>query len=160
MAYTKQNFVDNQTLSAEHLNHIENGIASLDTNKADTGHAHPKLAIKTYGEGYSTTSEYNGTGEFYLDLIPSSVGLLRLSSTPDILSYNGYSYSMGGSRVALGYENEVTGAISAAIGQENEVTGACSLAIGRWNKTAKYSTMFIGSDNKEVNSGGYSYAFG
>lgn len=160
MTYTKQNFVDNQTLSAEHLNHIEDGIASLDTNKADTGHAHPKLTIKTYGDGYTTISEYNGTGEFYLDLIPSSVGLLRLSSTPDILSYNGDNYNIGGSKVSLGYKNKVTGAISAAIGQENEVTDACSLAIGRWNKTAKYGTFFIGANNKEVNSNGYSYAFG
>lgn len=160
MAYTKQNFVDNQTLSAEHLNHIENGIASLDTNKADTGHAHPKLTIKTYGDGYSTITDYNGSREIYIDLIPSSVGLLRLSSTPDILSYNGDNYNIGGSKVSLGYKNKVTGAMSAAIGQENEATDACSLAIGRWNKTAKYGTFFIGANNKEVNSSGYSYAFG
>ena len=160
MTYTKQNFVNNQTLNAEHLNHIEDGIASLDTNKADTEHEHSKLTLKTYGEGYSMTSEYNGTKEFYLDLNATAVGLFRLSSTADILSYNGSNYNNGGSRVALGYGNNVTGAISAAIGQENEVSGACSLAIGRWNKSTQYSSMFIGADNKEVNSSGYSYAFG
>ena len=76
------------------------------------------------------------------------------------LIYAGYDYDSSGSKVSLGYDNNVTGAISAAIGQENEVTGACSLAIGRWNKSTQYSSMFIGADNKEVNSSGYSYAFG
>lgn len=160
MAYTKQNFVNDQTLNAEHLNHIEDGIASLDTNKADTGHEHPELILKTYGEGYSMTSGYNGTKELFLDLNATAVGLAKLTSTEYMLSYNGSNYSSGGSRVSLGYDNTVTGAISAAIGQENEVTGACSLAIGRWNKSAKYSTMFIGASNEEVNSTGYSYAFG
>ena len=160
MAYTKQNFVDNQILNAEHLNHIEDGIASLDTNKADTEHAHPNLTLKTYGEGYSVIWDYDGTKELSLDLNATAVGLARLTSAADMLSYNGSNYNSGGSRVALGYENKVSGAISAAIGQENEVGGACSLAIGRWNKSTQYSTMFIGSDNKEVNSDGYCYAFG
>ena len=85
MAYTKQNFVDNQILNAEHLNHIEDGIASLDTNKADTGHAHPNLTLKTYGEGYSVLSDYNGTRECYIDLNASAVGLARLTSASNIL---------------------------------------------------------------------------
>lgn len=29
MAYEKQNFIDSQTLKAEHLNHIEDGIANI-----------------------------------------------------------------------------------------------------------------------------------
>lgn len=160
MSYEKQNFVDNQTLTADNLNHIEDGIEQLDTNKADTGHEHPELILKTYGEGYSMTSGYNGTKELFLDLNATAVGLAKLTSTKYMLSYNGSNYSSGGSRVSLGYDNTVTGAISAAIGQENEVTGECSLAIGRWNKSAKYSTMFIGASNEEVNSTGYSYAFG
>ena len=160
MTYNKQNFVDSQILNAEHLNHIESGIASLDANKADTEHAHPKLTLKTYGEGYSVIWDYDGTKELSLDLNATAVGLARLTSAADMLSYNGSNYNSGGSRVALGYENKVSGAISAAIGQENEVGGACSLAIGRWNKSTQYSSMFIGADNKEVNSGGYSYAFG
>ena len=83
-----------------------------------------------------------------------------LTVTGDNLIYTGNDYDSSGSKVSLGYNNIVTGAISAAIGQENEVTGACSLAIGRWNKSTQYSSMFIGADNKEVNSTGYSYAFG
>jgi hypothetical protein len=35
MSYEKQNFVDNQTLTADNLNHIENGIEQLDLNKSD-----------------------------------------------------------------------------------------------------------------------------
>lgn len=30
MAYQKQNFTDGQVLTAEHLNHIENGISAMD----------------------------------------------------------------------------------------------------------------------------------
>lgn len=30
MAYKKQNFTDGQVLTAEHLNHIENGISAMD----------------------------------------------------------------------------------------------------------------------------------
>ena len=30
MAYEKQNFVDGQILTAEHLNHIEDGISAMD----------------------------------------------------------------------------------------------------------------------------------
>ena len=30
MAYEKQNFVDGQILTAEHLNHIESGISAMD----------------------------------------------------------------------------------------------------------------------------------
>lgn len=29
MTYTKQNFISGQTLKAEHMNHIENGISQL-----------------------------------------------------------------------------------------------------------------------------------
>ena len=35
MSYEKQNFVDNQILTADNLNHIENGIEQLEQNKAD-----------------------------------------------------------------------------------------------------------------------------
>lgn len=35
MSYEKQNFVDNQILTADNLNHIENGIENLEQNKAD-----------------------------------------------------------------------------------------------------------------------------
>lgn len=30
MAYKKQNFTDGQVLTADHLNHIENGISAMD----------------------------------------------------------------------------------------------------------------------------------
>lgn len=99
-------------------------------------------------------AEENHTHDNYI----SNEYLTTATSTE--LKYSGGNYNSAGSRVALGYNNIVTGAISAAIGQENEVTGACSLAIGRWNKSTQYSSMFIGADNKEVNSSGYSYAFG
>ena len=35
MSYKKQNFVDDQILTADHLNHIEDGIENLEQNKAD-----------------------------------------------------------------------------------------------------------------------------
>ena len=35
MSYEKQNFVDDQILTADHLNHIEDGIENLEQNKAD-----------------------------------------------------------------------------------------------------------------------------
>ena len=35
MSYEKQNFVDNQILTADNLNHIEDGIEKLEQNKAD-----------------------------------------------------------------------------------------------------------------------------
>ena len=35
MSYEKQNFVDNQILTADNLNHIEDGIENLEQNKAD-----------------------------------------------------------------------------------------------------------------------------
>jgi hypothetical protein len=35
MSYEKQNFVDDQILAADHLNHIEDGIEQLDLNKSD-----------------------------------------------------------------------------------------------------------------------------
>ncbi len=158
MDYEKQNFKNEDILNASQLNHIEDGIVTLSTELTD--HKHKTLTIGTQGEGYSMTTTYDGSNDSTINLTPSSIGLFRLSSDANILSYNGSDYNSGGSRVALGYNNNVTGAISAAIGQANEVTGACSLAIGRVNKSAQYSTMFIGSDNKEVNSSGYSYAFG
>ena len=158
MDYEKQNFKNDDILDASQLNHIEDGIVTLSTELTD--HKHKTLTIGTQGEGYSMTTTYDGSDDTTINLTPSSIGLFRLSSDANILSYNGSNYNSGGSKVSLGYNNNVTGAISAAIGQENEVTGACSLAIGRWNKSAQYSTMFIGADNKEINSGGYCYAFG
>lgn len=35
MSYKKQNFVNDQTLTADHLNNIEDGIVALDTNKVN-----------------------------------------------------------------------------------------------------------------------------
>jgi len=35
MAYSKQSFADGQKLTADHMNHIENGLAALDTGKLD-----------------------------------------------------------------------------------------------------------------------------
>ena len=35
MSYEKQNFTDNQILTADNLNHIEDGIVNLEQNKAD-----------------------------------------------------------------------------------------------------------------------------
>ena len=35
MAYQKQTFVDGQTLDAAHMNHIEDGLETLDTQMGD-----------------------------------------------------------------------------------------------------------------------------
>lgn len=159
MAYTKQNFVNDQTLNAEHLNHIEDGIASLDTNKADTGHEHPNLTLKTYGEGYSVISDYDGTKELYLDLNASAVGLQRLTSTADVFSHSGQSYNSGGTRYSFGYNNSVSGKFATAIGENNTASGDYSLAIGRENKSTKACSFMIGAGNQIVYSYDYAYCF-
>ena len=169
MSYEKQNFTKDQVLTAEQLNHIEDGIEATSNNietvsndlktKADTGHNHSLLSIKTYGEGYDTISTYDGTDEFYLDLTASSVGLLRLSSTPDELYYSGYNYDMGGSRVSLGYSNNVTGPIAIGLGQENQVTGMNSLGLGRKNLCTSNNTFLIGLNNEIKNGENYACSF-
>ena len=50
MSYIKQNFVDGQTLTAAHLNHMEAGIAAaagVKGDKGDPGEAYTLPAAKT-----------------------------------------------------------------------------------------------------------------
>lgn len=48
MSYTKQNFTDGQTLTAAQLNHIENGIAEVESN-TNTSHTLPAATASTLG---------------------------------------------------------------------------------------------------------------
>ena len=61
MSYVKQNFVDGQTLTAAHLNHMEAGIAAAATgvkgDKGDTGPAGAKGEKGDPGEGVSETAK-------------------------------------------------------------------------------------------------------
>ena len=49
MNYTKQNFVDGQTLKADHLNHIEDGIYNLSTNGGGGVSSWNDLTDKPFG---------------------------------------------------------------------------------------------------------------
>ena len=117
MSYKKQNFVEDQTLTADHLNHIEDGIETI------------------------------------------SNGLSGLSSSSSVLYYSGSNYDSGGSRVSLGCNNTVTGAISIGIGQENQIAGKNSLGLGRDNVCATNNTFLIGINNKVINASEWAYSF-
>ena len=54
MSYNKQNFENGQVLKAEHLNHIEDGIANQSWND---------LKDKPFGDGYGDTVTFDGNGE-------------------------------------------------------------------------------------------------
>lgn len=167
MSYTKQNFVKDQILTADHLNHIEDGIEATSNNietisndlktKADTDHNHKTLSIKTYSGGGNTTSTYDGTNTLTLDLNASAVGLSGLSSSSNELKYSGSN--SGGSRVSLGYNNTVTGSIAIGLGQENKVTGENSLGLGYKNVCTTHEIYMIGYENKVVNSDGYNWSY-
>lgn len=76
MAYTKQNFKDGQVLNAEHLKHIEDGIADLESrvsNSAVIGEV-TLLASKWTSEGnlHSQIVSLSGVTEnSQVDLTPS-----------------------------------------------------------------------------------------
>ena len=79
MQYEKQNFEDGEILSAEQLNHIENGIVSLE-NKIDGGAPAARLASVTLQSSqwvgsdslYSQVVAVDGITEYSkVDLLPS-----------------------------------------------------------------------------------------
>lgn len=58
MAYQKTNWVNDQTpLNATNMNHIEDGIATLDQNKAEKGYLDDNFVSKTYLEENYFTAE-------------------------------------------------------------------------------------------------------
>ena len=57
MAYEKQNFIDGQVLTAEHLNHIEDGIAGL-----EGGYVAPSAKVVQTSDGAKITiTDKSGT---------------------------------------------------------------------------------------------------
>ena len=59
MSYEKQNFVDNQTLTADNLNHIENGIENLDTKLSIID----AIKLNGYSLWIGTKEEYDAITE-------------------------------------------------------------------------------------------------
>lgn len=67
MSYVKQNFIDGQTLTAEHLNHIEEGIVNLENNSSANSTSEGCMLIKKavfYGDSitHGVYSYYNAEG--------------------------------------------------------------------------------------------------
>ena len=94
MSYKKQNFVDDQILTAGHLNHIEDGIENL-INSISLG-IHTDGAVYVFidgnpvGTGIFAHGDYFGSTEGYVD----SDNNMRLPDNLDIGTYT------------LKYENE------------------------------------------------------
>ncbi len=105
----------------------------------------------TIGTGAGNAAAGNHTHSNY---VPSTY----LTATASELKYSGDNYSNKGSKVNLGYNNTVSGAISAAIGDQNVVDGNEGVAIGRNNKVHGYGSLVIG-DLNEIYSG-YVFAIG
>lgn len=85
MSYEKQNFVNDQTLTADHLNHIEDGIEAIDNN-INKSHWKNKIGL-TYGDsitainnpdcsngGYVNGEQFNSWGSYIID----ELGLSKL----------------------------------------------------------------------------------
>lgn len=63
MAYTKQEFVHGQTLTANHLNHIEDGVAQLDTTVYNVGEQVEKVATDVSNLNSITNSLITDVGK-------------------------------------------------------------------------------------------------
>ena len=99
MSYEKQNFVDGQTLTAAHLNHMEAGIAAAATgvkgdkgDKGDTGPAGPKGDKGDPGQNGSCSGYFCGEG--YVPSTHLSDGAVPLyyremHNRGGLISYNG-----------------------------------------------------------------------
>lgn len=59
MSYTKQNFKDGQTLKAEHLNHIEDGIANLEQNAGSAGSEPLIVTVQAGDDGELVSTHTN-----------------------------------------------------------------------------------------------------
>jgi hypothetical protein len=57
MAYVKQNFTDGQTLTASHLNHIEDGLVALENELIDAGKKFDALEAQINGTIIPATVE-------------------------------------------------------------------------------------------------------
>ena len=113
MSYNKQNFVEDQVLTAGHLNHIEDGIEAT-SNNIET--------ISNKLSGLSSTPSalcYNGSNY--------NAGGSRVSL--------GYSNTVTGPiAIGLGQENQVTGERSLGLGYKNACTTHNTFMIGLNNK--------------------------
>lgn len=79
MAYSKTTWVDGATaLSAEHMNHIEDGIAALDTGKVDKEAGKSLTSndftntLKTKLDGVATGAEVNQNAFSSIDVVTNS----------------------------------------------------------------------------------------
>lgn len=101
MSYKKQNFVNDQTLTADHLNHIEDGITALDDSIKNLANS-ISLGIHTDGAMYIfIDGNPVGTGIFaFGDYFGSTEGYVDKNNNiilPDNLDNGAYT---------LKYENE------------------------------------------------------
>lgn len=63
MSYEKQNFIDGQVLNAEHLNHIENGIATLESRVSN---------VAVVGEVTLSASKWTSNGNLHSQVVSIS----------------------------------------------------------------------------------------
>lgn len=134
MSYNKQNFVEDQILTADHLNHIEDGIETISNGLSGLS---------------STSNELKYSGSNF------NAGGSRVS-----LGYN--NTVTGPIAIGLGQENQVTGERSLGLGYKNACTTHNTYMIGIENKVANsdgynwsYSFAFGEKNNLGFKEGDY-----
>lgn len=136
MSYNKQNFVNGQPLTAQQLNHIENGIVQLDTelNNVNTEitNIEDNYATKDFVRSEINNAEIGGDGELDVDL---SIYALK-TEIPKYIQTGAQNDSSIGNKSTIEGENNIgSGNYSHAEGVLNTASGNYSHAEGYQTET-------------------------
>ena len=140
MSYNKQNFVNGQPLTAQQLNHIENGIVQLNTelNNVNTEitNIEDNYATKDFVRSEINNAEIGGDGELDVDL---SIYALK-TEIPKYIQTGALSDStIGFNATVEGAANIASGDYSHAEGYQTETTGVAAHAEGAIYNNVKTS---------------------
>ena len=173
MSYNKQNFVNGQPLTAQQLNHIENGIVQLDTelNNVNTEitNIEDNYATKDFVRSEINNAEIGGDGELDVDLsiyalkteIPKYIQTGALSD-----STIGFNATVeGASNIASGDYSHAEGNYTAASEENSHAEGRNSRASGQSSHAEGSSTQATASSAHAEGSltqatGAYAHAEG
>lgn len=157
MAYTKQNFVDQQVLTASHLNHIESGIVALDSgieelsNGIDSSIAvldgeitelnNAKIEIKLLWENASPTSNFSAQ-TISLDLSDADMVMIKFKAQASSTSTTrNNAFGFVGEQIPLvGYLNLGAGSNTAEFSYRLATISTTEIAFGKGYKKSTGSS--------------------
>ena len=155
MAYEKQTWVDGETpLDAEHLNHMEQGIADADKNAATqsdwnaTDSDDPSFIKNKPRLDFMSTTNPTATGSFSMGRkIGTTVGTYSHAEGNNTTASGMYSHAEGSYTTASGQQSHAEGSGTTASGVSAHAEGSCTTASGSQSHAEGGGTTASGSQS-------------